>query len=62
MTRHDSNVLHGVTSLVQGTRESLFVLDFSNNLGERDVVSVTEDDLILFEDQHREGCHPNILK
>ncbi|CAM9809373.1 unnamed protein product, partial [Heterosigma akashiwo] len=32
-SHHPPNVLHGVTSLISGTRKSLFVLDVGNGLG-----------------------------
>ena len=41
VTRHPAKVLHGVTSLTEGTRLSLFVVDRSNGLGERAVLTVT---------------------
>ena len=37
MTAHDKNILHGVTKLHSGIRYSLFVVDRSNGLGEKDV-------------------------
>jgi hypothetical protein len=40
ITQHSRNVLHGVTALTEGTRQSLFVLDTSNGLGEVAVFTV----------------------
>jgi len=42
LTKHDSDVFHGVTKLCRGVRHSLFVVDESNGLGERDVHHVDE--------------------
>eukprot|EP00009_Paramoeba_aestuarina_P000974 CAMPEP_0201514484 /NCGR_PEP_ID=MMETSP0161_2-20130828/6314_1 /ASSEMBLY_ACC=CAM_ASM_000251 /TAXON_ID=180227 /ORGANISM="Neoparamoeba aestuarina, Strain SoJaBio B1-5/56/2" /LENGTH=349 /DNA_ID=CAMNT_0047911049 /DNA_START=72 /DNA_END=1121 /DNA_ORIENTATION=- len=42
MTQHPAKVLHGVTSLTEGTRKSLFVVDEANGLGEGAVVKVTD--------------------
>ena len=39
---HPRNVLHAVTSLAEGIRKSLFVVNSSNGLGERGVVHVNE--------------------
>ena len=41
LSHHPRDVLHGVTTLTQGTRKSLFVLDAANGLGEKDVITVT---------------------
>ena len=37
LTKHDRDILHGVTRLHRGVRYSLFVVDQANGLGERDV-------------------------
>lgn len=42
LTKHDSDILHGVTKLHRGVRYSLFVVDDSNGLGEQDVHQVDE--------------------
>eukprot|EP00009_Paramoeba_aestuarina_P007965 CAMPEP_0201518974 /NCGR_PEP_ID=MMETSP0161_2-20130828/9666_1 /ASSEMBLY_ACC=CAM_ASM_000251 /TAXON_ID=180227 /ORGANISM="Neoparamoeba aestuarina, Strain SoJaBio B1-5/56/2" /LENGTH=248 /DNA_ID=CAMNT_0047916893 /DNA_START=714 /DNA_END=1458 /DNA_ORIENTATION=- len=42
MTQHPAKVLHAVTSLTEGTRKSLFVVDQSNGLGEGNVLVVNE--------------------
>ena len=41
MVQHPPKVLHGVTSLTSGTRQSLFVVDKANGLGENGVIVVT---------------------
>ncbi len=46
ITQHPRSVLHGVSTLLEGTRKSLFVVDPTNELGGEDVVQV--------EDQHVE--------
>jgi len=46
ITRHPRSVLHGVSTLLEGTRKSLFVVDPTNGLGGQDVV--------LVKDQHVE--------
>jgi ubiquitin len=46
--RHRRDVLHAVTALTSGTRQSLFVVDCSNGLGERGVVHVKESDVQSF--------------
>jgi len=38
VTHHRPNVLHGVARVVSGTRKSMFVVDKSNGLGDKDVV------------------------
>lgn len=43
MVRHHPLVLHGVTNLTAGVRQSLFVVDEANGLGAWDVVEVTHD-------------------
>lgn len=39
--QHPCRVLHGVSALMEGTRKSLFVVDWLNGLGERGVVDAT---------------------
>jgi len=46
ITRHPRSVLHAVSTLLEGTRKSLFVVDPTNGLGGEDVV--------LVKDQHVE--------
>ena len=46
VTQHPRSVLHGVSTLLEGTRKSLFVVDPTNALGGQDVV--------LVKDQHVE--------
>ena len=45
LTGHHRDVLHGVTRLHSGVRYSLFVVDKSNGLGERDVHCLDADDI-----------------
>ncbi|CAM9784526.1 unnamed protein product, partial [Heterosigma akashiwo] len=47
-SHHPPNVLHGVTSLISGTRKSLFVLDVGNGLGEKDIIDVTPEHIAAF--------------
>ena len=48
MTQHPAKVLHAVTSLTEGTRKSLFVVDEKNGLGEGAVVMVNEKEVKAF--------------
>jgi hypothetical protein len=48
LVQHPPNVLHGVTSVVHGTRKSLFIVDIANGLGEKGVVSLTADHVKAF--------------
>merc|ERR1719476_441899 len=41
VTQHPPKVLHAVTALTRGTRKSLFVVDESNGLGEKEVLTAT---------------------
>jgi Zinc finger, C3HC4 type (RING finger)/Ubiquitin family len=41
VVQHPPKVLHGVTSLISGTRKSLFVVDRNNGLGENGVIEVS---------------------
>jgi hypothetical protein len=52
---HPREVLHAVTSLIEGTRKSLFVVDEANGLGEGGVVHVQNSDVESFlETMHTE--------
>ena len=42
ITQHPRSVLHGVSTLLEGTRKSLFVVDPTNGLGGQDVVLVND--------------------
>lgn len=48
LVQHPPNVLHGVTSVTDGTRKSLFIVDRTNGLGEKGVVTLTEDHVVSF--------------
>jgi len=48
MVQHPPKVLHGVTSLASGTRQSLFVVDHSNGLGESGVIVVAPEHVCSF--------------
>lgn len=48
LVQHPPRVLHGVTSVTEGTRKSLFIVDQSNGLGDEGVVDLTSDDIISF--------------
>ena len=52
LSHHPPKVLHGVTTLVRGTRKSLFVLDHTNGLGEKDVVNATMEHINAFADTY----------
>ena len=66
---HRTHVLHAVTSLTSGTRQSLFVVDATNGLGENGVVGVTASDVQSFLKARRERAEvsltdigmPNVL-
>ena len=51
--QHPPRVLHGVTALTTGTRQSLFVVDKHNGLGENGVVEVTNNHLQKFVEKQR---------
>ncbi|KAL7530824.1 hypothetical protein ACHAXR_003693 [Thalassiosira sp. AJA248-18] len=55
LVQHPPRVLHGVTSVTEGTRKSLFIVDQSNGLGDEGVVDLTSDDVISFL-VHRARC------
>ena len=48
LVQHPPNILHGVTSLTEGERKSLFILDVTNGLGEGGVVKLTSDHIDSF--------------
>jgi len=48
LIQHPPRVLHGVTSVTEGTRKSLFVVDRYNGLGEAGVVTLASDDVVEF--------------
>jgi len=47
---HRASIVHGVTALMGGVRKSLFLVDESNGLGERDVHIATPSDIAAFWD------------
>jgi hypothetical protein len=53
MVQHPPEVLHGVSSLTSGTRQSLFVVDKANGLGEDGVITVTSEHVQSFVDSLR---------
>ena len=48
LVQHPPSVMHAVTSVTQGTRKSLFIVDKTNGLGEKGVVELTSDHIISF--------------
>jgi hypothetical protein len=48
LVQHPPSVLHGVTAVTEGTRKSLFIVDYQNGLGENGVVKLTSDDVNNF--------------
>ena len=48
LIQHSPRVLHGVTSVAEGTRKSLFIVDQANGLGEKGVVELTSDHVVSF--------------
>lgn len=48
LVQHPPNILHGVTSVTEGERKSLFILDVTNGLGEGGVVKLTPDHIDSF--------------
>jgi len=48
LVQHPPSVLHGVTAVTEGTRKSLFIVDYQNGLGENGVVKLTSDDVVYF--------------
>ena len=48
MTAHEPCVMHGVVPLTKGTRKALSVVDKDNGLGDRDVCTVTAEQVAAF--------------
>merc|ERR1719413_149549 len=49
LVQHPPKVLHGVTSVTEGARKSLFIVDDVNGLGRPDeVINVKGDDVVSF--------------
>ena len=48
LVQHPPSVLHGVTSVTEGERKSLFILHVTNGLGEGGVVKLTSDHIDSF--------------
>ena len=48
LIQHPPKVFHGVTAITEGTRQSLFIVDPSNGLGEKGVVTLTSDHVVSF--------------
>jgi len=48
VVQHPPNVLHGVTSVTEGVRKSLFIVDCINGLGQGGVVTLTNEDISSF--------------
>ena len=48
LVQHPPQILHGVTSVTEGTRKSLFIVDKSNGLGGDGVVNLTSDHVVSF--------------
>jgi hypothetical protein len=50
LVQHPPHVLHGVTSITEGTRKAFFILDNANGLGENGngVVALTGHDITAF--------------
>ena len=48
LVQHPPRVLHGVSSVTEGTRKSLFIVDQSNGLGENGVIQLTSDHVVAF--------------
>jgi len=48
LVQHPPNILHGVTSVTEGERKSLFIVDVSNGLGYGGVVKLTSDHIDSF--------------
>jgi len=48
LVQHPPNVLHGVTSVTEGERKSLFIVDVNNGLGYGGVVTLTLDHIDSF--------------
>ena len=48
VVQHPPNVLHGVTSVTEGVRKSLFIVDRMNGLGHDGVITLTNEDIFCF--------------
>ena len=48
LVQHQPNILHGVTSVTEGERKSLFIVDVNNGLGAGGVVQLTSDHIDSF--------------
>lgn len=48
VVQHPPRVLHGVTSVTEGTRKSLFIVDKANGLGENGVVELSVGHVVSF--------------
>ena len=53
LVQHPPNILHGVTSVTEGTRKSLFLVDHMNGLGHQGVVQLTNGHIVSFLTQRR---------
>lgn len=47
-THHRAKILHAVSAMISGVRKSLFIVDMTNGLGDRDVYQVKPSDLHKF--------------
>jgi hypothetical protein len=48
LVQHPPCVLHGVTSITEGTRKAFFILDNANGLGGEEVLQLTGHDVTAF--------------
>jgi len=48
IVQHPPRVMHAVTSVTQGVRKSLFIVDTANGLGEKGVVELTSEHVVSF--------------
>ena len=48
VVQHPPKVLHGVTSVIEGVRKSLFIVDRMNGLGEGGYYNLTNEDISSF--------------
>mmetsp|Transcript_33126 Transcript_33126/g.69726 ORF Transcript_33126/g.69726 Transcript_33126/m.69726 type:complete len:172 (-) Transcript_33126:28-543(-) len=60
LVQHPPHVLHGVTSVTDGVRKSLFIVDTTNGLGENGIVNVTSDHVVSFLAQRAETLASSI--
>ena len=56
LVQHSPFILHGVTSLTEGTRKSLFIVDMQNGLGETGVITLTSEDVMAFNKSKARDC------